>query len=199
MAVRLSPAGAANGVWDADPAGTFSHAARALDGLGLAFLHVVEGTLRADATSAGTASATDLLRCVYRGTLVSTGGYTPESGEAAVVLRRADLIGFGRPFIANPDMPERIRRGSELNAPERATFYTGGVRGYTDYPLLEHAESDPAPPPTADLCGGSGAAAVSVGRAIISGTVGSGPPHAPHSRSAGHASTRAQAPATIDR
>jgi N-ethylmaleimide reductase len=127
-------------MWDADPVGTFSHAARALDGLGLAFLHVVEGAVRADATSGGTASATDLLRCVYSGTLVSTGGYTPESGEAAVASGRADLIGFGRLFIANPDLPERIRRGSELNAPDRATFYSGGVRGYTDYPLLEHAE-----------------------------------------------------------
>jgi N-ethylmaleimide reductase len=64
------------------------------------------------------------------------GGYGPESAEQALQSGVADLIGFGRPYIANPDLAQRLRRGLDLAKPERATFYTEGAKGYTDYPAL---------------------------------------------------------------
>jgi N-ethylmaleimide reductase len=85
--------------------------------------------------------ATDMLRPVFKGTLVSTGGYTPETAEHALEKGRADLIGFGKLFIANPDLPERIRTGAPLNAPDSKTFYTPGEHGYVDYPALEPAHA----------------------------------------------------------
>jgi N-ethylmaleimide reductase len=69
--------------------------------------------------------------------LISAGGYTPEDAEATVADGLADAVAFGRLFIANPDLPERLRLDAELNKPDRSTFYGGDERGYTDYPELE--------------------------------------------------------------
>jgi N-ethylmaleimide reductase len=73
---------------------------------------------------------------VYTGTLLAVGGFTMASGEAALAAGRADLIVYGRPFIANPDLVERFRLGASLNSPDVHTFYGGDDHGYTDYAML---------------------------------------------------------------
>jgi N-ethylmaleimide reductase len=79
------------------------------------------------------------LRMIYPGTLIYAGKYTAERARQALEEGWADLIGFGRPFIANPDLPERLRSGAVLNSPDRATYFGGGAKGFTDYPALEEA------------------------------------------------------------
>ncbi|WP_432653733.1 hypothetical protein [Sphingosinicella terrae] len=71
---------------------------------------------------------------------MSAGGFVPDTA-AAVASGQSDAVAFGRPFIANPDLPERIRRGAALNGHDRATFYGGGAEGYTDYPFLLAAQA----------------------------------------------------------
>ena len=141
VGVRLSPGAGANGIHDANPAETFGFAAEQLGKLAqpLAYLHVVEAPVQTSGLDDHEICATELLRPKFAGTLISTGGYSPESGERALEKARADLIGFGKLFIANPDLPERVRRGGPYNTPEVATFYAPGEHGYTDYPALEKA------------------------------------------------------------
>lgn len=79
----------------------------------------------------------DALRAAFKGTFILAGGFDRESAEAALVAGKADLIAFGRPFLANPDLVERLRRHAELNAPDASTFYTPGAQGCTDYPVLD--------------------------------------------------------------
>ena len=142
VGVRLAPGGGTNGIHDDDPVTTFGAAASALDTVpGLAYLHVVEAAVGSSSPDERAVCATELVRPLYRGTVISTGGYSPESAEKALEHDLADLIGFGRLFIANPDLPERIRIGAELNVPDRTTFYAGGEHGYTDYPALTTSES----------------------------------------------------------
>jgi N-ethylmaleimide reductase len=68
---------------------------------------------------------------------VANGGYDHESAAAAIIAGDADLVSFGAPFIANPDLVDRFRVGAQLDTADRATYYSGGTRGYTDYPTLE--------------------------------------------------------------
>ena len=143
VGVRLSPGSGANGIHDANPVETFGYVAAQLDKLPqpLAYLHVVEALVPSSGPDDHEVCATELLRSKYTGTLISTGGYSPESAERSLEQERADLIGFGKLFIANPDLPERVRASAALNTPEVATFYAPGPRGYTDYPSLEVAHS----------------------------------------------------------
>ena len=80
---------------------------------------------------------TDKFREAYRGTLIVAGGYDKESGQRVLDTNRADLIAIGRPFIANPDLVERMKNGWPLAEPDRKTFYGGGEQGYVDYPFYE--------------------------------------------------------------
>jgi N-ethylmaleimide reductase len=90
------------------------------------------------------------LRAAFDGLFILSGGFDREKAESALAEKRGDLVAFGRPFLANPDLVERLRKNAPLNALDMATFYTPGPKGYTDYPALEAA------PPAA---GTSGAAA----------------------------------------
>lgn len=137
VGVRVSPTGALNGMHDSDPVTTFSVAASELNRFGLAYLHVVEpvGQPRAGGR------ITPVLRAVFRGAVIANGGYGADTGNAAIAAGQADLVSFGAPFVANPDLPERLRTGAPLNEPDRATFYGGDARGYTDYPALETANA----------------------------------------------------------
>lgn len=139
VGVRLSPGGALNGVHDEDPVATFGYAADALNRFPLAYLHVVEGPVGHDGPDDHAVCATEMIRPIYHGTLVSTGGYTPETAERALEKGCADLVGLGRLFIANPDLVRRVRLGAPLNEPQRETFYVPGPHGYIDYPTLEAA------------------------------------------------------------
>ena len=78
----------------------------------------------------------ELMRERYRGTLIIAGGFDHDTAKGWPRQGKADLIAFGRKFLANPDLPERFRSGASLNADDPSTYYGGGAKGYTDYPTL---------------------------------------------------------------
>lgn len=136
VGVRVSPAGGSNGIHDADPVETFTHVARELDGHGLAYMHVIEAAVGTDGPDERQVCSTALVRESYHGTVITAGGYTPETAERALEKGTADLVAFGRLFIANPDFVERVRQGTPLNEPDQPTFYAPGPHGYVDYPTM---------------------------------------------------------------
>ncbi|MDX2935516.1 alkene reductase [Streptomyces ipomoeae] len=140
VGVRVSPGGTVNDIHDDDPAETFHYAAKSLNGFGLAYLHVVE-TSQANPPQGldHIGGPTALSRSAFSGTIITNGEYTRETAEEALSTGKADLVSFGRPFIANPDLPERFRLGAPLNEGDHDTFYGGDERGYTDYPTLAGA------------------------------------------------------------
>lgn len=140
VAVRLSPGGTFADMYDDDPAETFRHAITELDAYGLAYLHVVETSQVTPPQGLDhVGGPTALARSVYSGTIVTNGGYDRDSAERVLSSGAADLVAFGRPFLANPDLPERLRVGAALNEGDHATFYGGGEAGYVDYPTLDEA------------------------------------------------------------
>lgn len=144
VGVRLSPYGVANDSGEPDPMPLYTHVIKALDPLGLAYLHFVEprssGAGRAEVNHQNVPSAMVLFRPIWSGVLISAGGFTGETAEAAIVAGHADAIAFGRIFISNPDLPRRLREGFPLTPYNRATFYGGEAAGYTDYPVYGELE-----------------------------------------------------------
>jgi N-ethylmaleimide reductase len=140
VGVRLSPFGIANDSGEADPLPLYRFAIQELAKLRLAYLQLIEprasGAGQADVDHKNVPSASELFRPVWPGVLIAAGNYTPASANATIAARHADAIAFGRLFIANPDLPERIRQGAPLNPYNRATFYGGEAEGYIDYPRL---------------------------------------------------------------
>jgi N-ethylmaleimide reductase len=140
VGVRLTPMGRFMGMGDDTPEETFGHIATELDRRGLAYLHLVEpeivGTVLDKNVDPRWDAIIRLMRRRYTGVLMLAGGYDRAGAEQALAEGRADIIAFGRPFIANPDLPERFRLGAPLNAPDPATFFGGAEVGYTDYPAL---------------------------------------------------------------
>ena len=141
VGVRLAPYGKFNDMSDSDPAALFEYVLQRLSEKGVAYAHVIEP--RAVNPGSGgpivyeAPRTAEIFRDAFPGVLISAGGYTPEDAEATVAQGLADAVAFGRLFIANPDLPERLRAGAELNKPDRSTFYGGTEKGYTDYPELE--------------------------------------------------------------
>ena len=134
VGVRLSPLGAFNDMRDSDPAALFGYVAERLSDYPLAYLHMIEideDDWRRPEFDFGR------LRRRYRGLYIANGGYDRERASRAIQDGEADLIAFGRLFLANPDLPERFRQNAPLNTPDPSTFYGGGERGYIDYPALE--------------------------------------------------------------
>jgi N-ethylmaleimide reductase len=123
------------GMTDSNPVQTFTYLARELSRLGLAYLHVTEA-VSGKAAPSPEQRITPLLRKAFQGTLIVNGGYDAQTGEAALSRGEADLVAYGVPFVANPDLPERFRREAQLNPPDASTFFTGEEKGYTDYPAL---------------------------------------------------------------
>jgi len=121
----------------------FGYVVTELDRLGVAYLHVVEPRIKgAVEISHGQAPiAAPHLRPKFSRTLIAAGGFNPDSAEAIIASGDADLVAFGRHFISNPDLPERLRRGLPLNRYDRTTFYGGDARGYIDYPPAEVASA----------------------------------------------------------
>jgi N-ethylmaleimide reductase len=137
--IRLSPFGVFNSVGDPDPATLFATAIRGLDAMRLAYLHVINPEVSGDREAKKAGTEVDIphfCRTHFAGKLMVAGGYDAQSAEAALRRGDADLIGFGRPYIANPDLTARLHRGAALAVPDRATFYTDGPCGYVDYPAL---------------------------------------------------------------
>lgn len=135
IGVRLSPLGHAGDISDSDPEATFSYVYDMLDKEKLAYLHVVEEFPGNDAGSDEEALIKKL-RKLYSGFYIGNGGYDADRAAEAIGSGYAHAITFGRPFIANPDLPERYRTEAELNEPNDETFYGGGAEGYIDYPFL---------------------------------------------------------------
>ena len=143
VGVRIAPSGSYGSMSDSDPAATFGYVTTQLDRLGIGYLHVVEPRIKGtEEISHGRAPiAAQHLRPKFSRTLIAAGGFAPESAEAIVAAGDADLVAFGRYFISNPDLPERLRRGLPLNRYDRSTFYGGDARGYVDYPAAEVASA----------------------------------------------------------
>ena len=140
VGMRISPSTRVNGMDDGDPHATFGHLVRELDGMKVGYLHVMEpndadlktGTVKIRET-------TRTFRPLFGQAIITNVGYTRDSGEVAVAAGVADLVAYGKPFIANPDLPLRFERGAALNPPDFATFYGSDERGYTDYPFLDYS------------------------------------------------------------
>src|SRR6266403_4044756 len=139
VAVRIGPGGTWNFMSDSNPPALFDYVAEQLNHFGLAYLHIIEPRIKGNVLIAEGQGhiATTRLRKVFTGTIIAAGGFEPDTAEAAVREGDADLVAFGRHFVANPDLPKRIRLGLPLNAYDRDTFYTFDSRGYTDYPFYE--------------------------------------------------------------
>jgi N-ethylmaleimide reductase len=137
VGVRLSPTNPFNDMGDSHPAATFSTAVDELNRLNLGYLHIVEPG-DTDPVSAGEVPNLDFFRRLWRGPLIANKGYDLARANAVLRDGSADLVSFATLYLANPDLPERFRRGAPLNAANRKTFYGGGAAGYTDYPTLEN-------------------------------------------------------------
>jgi N-ethylmaleimide reductase len=137
VAVRIGPSGKFNGMSDSDPGALFDYLTQQLNQFGLAYLHIVEPRVKGNTVIAeGQAPiAAERLRKIFQGRIIAAGGFEPDSAEAIVEKGDADLVAFGRHFVANPDLPRRIQLGWPLNPYDRDTFYTFDARGYTDYPF----------------------------------------------------------------
>jgi N-ethylmaleimide reductase len=158
VGIRLSPLGTFNDMRDSDPVGMFGHLLRVLAKKSIAYVHLIEA--RGDEHSpddtielgSGPAPTATLFRPFYPGTLIGAGGFTRESAEAAVAIGTVDAVAFGRLFISNPDLPVRLRLHAALNDYDRATFYGGSSKGYTDYPTLNELESRNPEPAEVEAC-----------------------------------------------
>lgn len=135
VGIRLSPYGVFNDMpYDPVYDATYHYLAEKLNDY-VTYVHLV------DHSSMGApAVAPEIVQAVrqhFRGTLILSGGYTAETAEEALKAGEADLVAFGRPFLANPDLVERFKTGAELNQPDFTTFYTPSEKGYTDYPVMK--------------------------------------------------------------
>ena len=138
--IRLSPVTPAGDVHDTDPQPLFEYVVRQLAALNLAFVHIIEGSTGGPREMADRPFDYAALKRAYRmaggkGAWMVNNGYDKALAEKAVA-DGADLVAFGRPFIANPDLVRRLREDAPMNTPDQTTFYGGGVKGYTDYPTL---------------------------------------------------------------
>ena len=137
IGIRISPASPGNGMSDANPQALYGALVDELAKRKLAYLHVIEG-----ATAGARDNVPfdyDALRRAFGGAYIANNGYLREDAIQAVASGHADMVAFGRPFIANPDLVERLRIGAPLAAGDQATYYGGDAKGYTDYPTLTAA------------------------------------------------------------
>ncbi len=135
VGVRLSPENSFNSMSDSDPAGLFRYVVEQLSGRGLAYLHLLEG----DMLSGERRLDYPGLRRSFDGAWMVNNGYTRERAQTVLANGDADLVAFGRPYIANPDLVARFKADAPLSEPDPGTFYGGDAHGYTDYPVLEKA------------------------------------------------------------
>jgi N-ethylmaleimide reductase len=144
VGVRLTPYGIANGSGEADPMPLYTHVIQSLNSFGLAYLHFIEprssGAGRAEVNHQNVPSAMALFRPIWNGVLITAGGFTGDSANAAIASGLADAIAFGRIFISNPDLPRRLEHGFPITPYNRATFYGGEEAGYTDYPVHDELQ-----------------------------------------------------------
>src|SRR5882724_2962745 len=133
--IRISPVTPANDVSDSDPQPLFDHIVDQLNALKLTYIHVIEGATGGPRDIAPFDYGS--LRRRFSQAYVANNGYDFDLATKVLAADAADLIAFGKPFISNPDLVERLKKGAPLNPPDKATFYGGDAKGYTDYPTLE--------------------------------------------------------------
>jgi N-ethylmaleimide reductase len=131
-------------IHDSDRLGTFSYVTEQLNKFGLAYLHVIEALPGHPMAAKDGHPVGPALRQIFTGPFILNGGYTQETAERALDNQEADLIAFGVPFIANPDLVERYQQGAALNQADPATFYGGDDHGYIDYPSLSEQKAEAA-------------------------------------------------------
>ena len=135
VGIRLSPYGVFNGTGEfPELQAQFLALADGLSALGLLYIHLVDHS--AMGAPPVPADFKLKLRAGFSGLFILSGGFDRAAAERAIVEKRADLVAFGRPFLANPDLVARMRKDAPLNVPDMATFYVPGPKGYTDYPTL---------------------------------------------------------------
>jgi N-ethylmaleimide reductase len=139
--IRISPVTPANDTTDSNPQPLFDYIVDQLNALKLVYIHVIEGATGGPRDVAPFDYAS--LRKRFKGAYIANNGYDFELATKVLAAGAADLIAFGKLYIANPDLVERLKKGAPLNEPDRATFYGGNAKGYTDYPTLD-AALDPA-------------------------------------------------------
>lgn len=143
VGIRLSPTGTVGRIHDTDRQATFSYVTEQLNQFGLAYLHVIEALPgHSMAAKPGQEPVGPALRKIFTGPFILNGGYTQETAEHALDNHEADLIAFGVPYLANPDLVARYEQGTALNMPDQTTFYGGDDHGYIDYPSLTDARSE---------------------------------------------------------
>ena len=132
--IRISPVSPANDISESNPQALYDYIVDQLNALKLTYIHVIEGA---------TGGARDFapfdfgsLRKRFKGAYIANNGFDFDLATKALSANQADLIAFGKPFISNPDLVERLQRGAPLNDYDKNTFYGGGAKGYTDYPAL---------------------------------------------------------------
>lgn len=136
VGIRVSPTGSFNAMYDEDPLETFGVLAKHLNDLGIAYIEVVEDSFQGNHANGRPESVIDAIQANFKGSYIANGAYTAEEARRRISAGRCDLVTFGRPFIANPDLPERFRQDAPLNEWDDSTFYGGDAKGYTDYPSL---------------------------------------------------------------
>jgi N-ethylmaleimide reductase len=137
VGVRISPFAAYNNTRDPNPEETYTAVAKMLEGYGIAYLHLADTN-----AWAGAPDMQRILKIVkphYKGVLMGNGGMNPPDGEKLVADGSLDMVAFGRPFLANPDLPARVKQGGPYNEPRYVGWYGGSAEGYTDYPMLQSA------------------------------------------------------------
>jgi N-ethylmaleimide reductase len=139
VGLRLSPRSVKKGMEDSTPEETYGYIVNKLNDYNLAYLHISEMMTPELRLENPAHSIVPYFRKIYNGTLISCGGHTLESAHRILENNEADLIAFGKPFISNPDLVERLRTDAPLNDWDKETFYHGGPKGYIDYPMLQYS------------------------------------------------------------
>jgi len=137
VGIRLSPTVPYNDIYLVDPVEQFTHLIGELDKMPLSYIHLMNSMFPRDKTPHYPMEVIETFGKLTNHTIIANGNYTKETGEAVIERGDADIISYGALFLANPDLPLRFKLNSELNTPDRNTFFSGGEKGYIDYPFLE--------------------------------------------------------------
>jgi N-ethylmaleimide reductase len=137
--IRISPVTPSNDVSDSNPQPLFDYIVDGLEALKLVYIHIVEGATGGPRDVAPFDYGS--LHKRFTRAYIANNGYDFELATKQLAANAADLIAFGKPFISNPDLVERLKKGAPLNQWDKATFYGGGAKGYTDYPMLQAKEA----------------------------------------------------------
>lgn len=137
VGIRISPTNKVWGIKDSNHRATFTRLVERLNDYNLAYLHILEPHPDSGHPLETIDFMTPIIREIYKNTYIINGGYTKESGNKALQDKTGDVVAFGLPFIANPDLVERFKADAPLAEPDQDTFYTNSAKGYVDYPKME--------------------------------------------------------------